>query len=286
MTRCPRFALGMMLLGCFGASRPAIAQVSVRPVDSDAHFFSGVAGKVFGVVSNETMAVVETEITVRLFQLSSATGAGVAELKMDRLRLSPGEETPCSVSFTMPEVSATTPYLVQWATASGRVVGKTRFEVHPTNLLSRLLPNSGGFPITVHDETGALGLCLKRSGFPVQEALPMSETNNPSSPLVLVADPSAGSGTSSSIVEDALENGQGVVWYRTSQDMQTGWADLIYLLPNGARALVIVDRNHLLDLDKNPKAQLRLAHASRLALNPTIPGLSELALQPLTRKSP
>ena len=217
---------------------------------------------------NEPLAA---EMRLRLYQASSATAAPLMEKPWKQIELLPGQTVLESASVDFPAVNAETTLIVQWLTATNRIVGRTEVLVYPTNLLAELksLFNVSE-ALGVLDPNGSLTPSLKQNGVPCVD-LGEKSLDDFSGKLAII-----GPFPSKSQMRDGLaqsirqiaKKGVAVVWIQPppgpSDDLQPSF----YLVPEGRGAVVIVQSDLVADFSDNPRSQLNLIHLCKLALNP------------------
>jgi hypothetical protein len=263
---------------CFGAAGDPL---EIHLCRSAEHFFGGGTGSISIAVSNRTTNAFEPEISAKLFQLNSATGAPMGIYSIGAFRLEPGRTVERTFSFPVPEVAASTSFLMQWTMPSGGILGRHRLHVHPTNMLAQFARELGPVSLDLAEQDEVLGASFRGAAISVRPVAPAAGTPMSETTLLVAVDPPFAPDANAALVVRAFEAGAGVVWLRRPETVSNRVSPTLCVLPGANRALVVLCADWAVDFPLGPQAQFELTEACRLALRPTIPDLPDLvALRP------
>jgi len=277
---------GILIVICLGANG-ARAQLQVMPQDELPRVFGGSTQIIRVDWHNAESAMIETDIRMRMMQLSSATSAPIGEAPWKTLRVLPGQTVIEAAAIGFPAVRGKTRFLVQWLEGSNHVAGATEGCVYPTNLLCELQPLIGKDGVLgVFDPQNELKDLLRNAKVDFLD-LGNTELAKFRGKLAIVGpfDPKASPGSVEAAQIKALaENGVGVVWVQ-SPARESGAAEeklqpSFYSVPELQTATVVVQPEMLANLAGNPRAQLNLIHFCKLALRPQPLTLPSVKKQP------
>jgi hypothetical protein len=273
----------MLMLAC-GWTGVAGAQLQLVPDQEPQCVFAGSDRKITVVWHNAGDEMVNTQISARIFQTSSATAVRAGEVCWKKLQVLPQQTIVESAGFDFPVVKAETKFLVQWAEESNHIIGVTPVLVCPTNLFQALQPFVGETNFGVLDPGNRLKPLLKAQGVRFVD-LGETELDDFSGQLAVV-----GPFQSRAQVPDGLANqieaiakkNVAVVWIQPSELARgdarpTRLSPSFYCVQKSQTVVVVVQPDLVSDLAENPQSQLNLIYFCRVALNPqpsVLPGLS------------
>jgi hypothetical protein len=267
-----------MLLALAGGWPGVIsAQLQLLPDREMQRVFAGERRSVVVVWRNVSNHTVDTEILLRLYQTTSATAVSLAEWPWKRIEVLPGQTVFESAQVDFPEVRAETSFLIQWLEGTNRVVGQTRVQVYPTNLLQQLKPLFGEALPGILDPNNELKPLLQRNRV---DFLDLTET-----PLEDFQGRFAVIGPFSSkaqmregltqSIRKIAERGAVVIWIQPPPEPKDKLKPSFYVVPDGKGTVVVVQSGLVADLPGNPQSQLNLIYLCKLALNPQPPALPD-----------
>ena len=135
-----------LLLLATGCPAVAMAQWQLLPDPEPQSVFAGDHRLVKLTWLNAGDQPAEAEIRTRLWQASSSTAIRLGDTPWKTLRAQAHQTLLEPATLDFPAIKAPTPFILQWLDRSNQVLGTTRVQVYPTNLLDdlkRLLPRSG-----------------------------------------------------------------------------------------------------------------------------------------------
>lgn len=268
---------------CAGASR-AWAQLQVAPQDGPQRVFGGSAQAISVRWDNAGVEPIETAIRTRTMQLTSATAAQVDEAPWKRLQVLPGQRIIETAALTFPAVKGETRFLVQWIGRTNEILGTMEVMAYPTNLLAELQPLVGR-------EDGALGIYDPQNQLtPLLKNLKVDFVDLENAVLedfrgkLAIIGPFEVKASMDPMltkkIQKLSENKVAVVWIQPPRVSGNKPVPSFYSIPEGERAVVVVQPQAVADLPKDPQSQLNLIYFCKLALRPQPLGWPELSLQP------
>ena len=281
------FVIAVVLTMTCAGSSGAWAQLQVEPQDEPQLVFAGSTQTISVRWCNVGKAMIETDIRMRMMQLSSATAMPIDEAPWKTLRVLPGQTIVETAALAFPAVRGETRFLVQWIEGSNRVAGSTEVCVYPTNLLSELRPlvEKEGV-LGVYDPQNELKELLRNAKVEFAD-LGNTELEKFRGTLAIIGpfDPKTSVGSVvTTQIKAIAENGVGVVWVQPPAD--ESWVakeklkPSFYAVPENQTAAVIVQPELLANLAGNPRAQLNLIYFCKLALSPQPLTLPSVKKQP------
>jgi hypothetical protein len=236
----------------------ALAQLEIMPPETPATVFAGRAATIKVLFHNPTDAAVETEISTRLFQASSATVVPLGEVQpWKKLRVLPKQTVLESFDVTLPSVKGPTRFQIQWTG-----LGKTDVIGYPLNQLKRLQTLADEKSLAVFDPDNQLKPLLKQTGVKFTDY----EVEVLDGRLALVW--SAAKSLPESVLT-RVNKGMAAVWIRPEK------TSAAYVLHQEAGIVVIVPQSTMARLSESPLLQLNLIHYAELALEPDLIRLPE-----------
>ena len=271
---------GMLILAyCW--SGVAGEQLQLLPDTEPQSVFAGADRKITVVWHNAGDEMVNTHISARIFQTSSAMAVQSSEVSWKKLQVLPQQTIVESAGFDFPVVKTGTKFLIQWLENTNRIIGKTEALVYPTNLLEelKLLMGQSGETLGVLDPQGQIKPTLNQAAIKFVD-LAEATLDAFSGRLAIVGtcgtnDPEW-NGLAARISELA-KRGTPVIWIQSPPLRSDKIVPSFYVVPQGRAVVVVVQPELIADLAENPQSQLNLVYFCQLALNPqpsVLPGLS------------
>jgi hypothetical protein len=214
----------------------------------------------------------EAEIRTRLWQASSSTAIRLGDTPWKTLRAQPHQTILEQATLDFPAIKAPTTFILQWLDRSNQVLGTTRVQVYPTNLLDdlkRLLPRSGD-TLGVLDPHQQLIPTLRPAALPFINLAEGTLTNF-AGQLLLVgpcnpADPEW-DGLADRLRQVA-GHGTPVVWIQAPPARPDQPRPSFYLVTKHRAVVLVVNPELLASLPDQPQSQLNLIYFCQLALHP------------------
>jgi hypothetical protein len=271
----------LLLMACCW-SDIASAQLQFLPDQEPQRVFAGDARQIRVVWHNTGDTASTFEVRARLYQMTSATAAPLAEKFWKRIEVLPGQTVLEAAEMDFPPVNAETQFLIQWLEGTNRVCGKTEVQVYPTNLLAELKTLMGENVLGALDPNNELKPLLKRNRV---DFVDLEETSlddfhgklaviGPFQSKLQMREGLAQS------VERIAARGTAVVWIQPPPEPRNKLKPSFYLVPVGKGSVVVVQANQVFNLAGNPRSQLNLIYLSKLALTPEPFLLPDLKTQP------
>lgn len=253
-----------------GAQLELVAGKQPQPV------FGGSTRKIELLWRNSGETMLETDLQMRLTQLTSAMAVTVTEAPWKKLQVLPGQTITETASLEFPAVRARTRFLVQWFGNTNQVIGSTEILAYPTNLLAELQPLVG-------HEDGALGVFDPLDGLkPLLKRVKVNfvdlgdvELEKFRGKLAIIGpfaskrsvDPALGTR-----IKAIAKKGVAIVWIQpphgdsSLRDEQP--APSFYSVTESQTAAVITQAHLVANLAENPRSQLNLIYFCKIALHP------------------
>jgi hypothetical protein len=264
----------------------ARAQLELRPSPEPPQVFGGEKQTLTLIWHNTNQFSFEREVSVRLFQASSATAVPLGVQPWKRLELLPGQTVIEPASLGFPAVKAETRFVLQWLAGTNEVLATSDVLAYPTNLLHELMLLAGDEPIGVIDPQDTLKPTLKRAGVEFTDFEVAGEDDYRGKLVIAVpfqnqAQMRNGPATH---LKALAAKGAAVVWIqplpepgrRHPQPLKPSF----YIVREG-KGTIVVAQPHLVNaLDLSPQSQLNLIEFARLALHPEALGLPSLTTEP------
>jgi hypothetical protein len=263
---------------------PALAQAQLRIVTNaePQSIFFGSARNISATFYNPDEQEFKSAVRMRIYQATSATAVSLSEKPWKELRVLPHQTVLETAQLDFPFVKARTRFIIEWAEAANRVIGKTEVLVYPTNLLEELgrLVDDSGENLGVLDPQRQFKPALKRSAIKFID-LGESELDEFSGKLAIVGlcgpDDPEWNGLTARISKLA-QKGTPVVWVPWPPRTRDHIRPSFYVVPKNAASVVVVSPEVVADLAENPQSQLNLVYLCRLALHPQPELLPDLSL--------
>ena len=262
-------------MAIWAGANGAWAQLQMAPQDEPQRVFAGSTQTISVRWRNAGDAMIETDVRMRMMQLSSATAALVNESPWKTLRVLPGQTVVETAALVFPAVRAETRFLVQWLEGSNHVAGASDVCVYPTNLLSELqtvVGKNGG--LGVFDPRNDLKDLLRNAQVDFVD-LGNTELEKFRGRLAIIGpfDPrTPAEGVVTVQIKAMAENHVGVVWVPPSAAEASSTKEKLqpsfYAVPENQTAAVVVQPEMLANLAGNPRSQLNLIYFCKLALSP------------------
>jgi hypothetical protein len=265
---------GIFAAVCAGGNW-ARAQLQIISGDKPHCLFAGSTQLIPVLCRNAGSVMIESNIRMRMMQLSSATAAPIDEAPWKTLRVLPGQTVVETAALEFPAVRGETRFLVQWLGQTNDILGVTEVMVYPTNLLSELRPLVGKEgELGVFDPQNELKDLLINAKVDFVD-LGNTELEKFRGRLAIVGpfDPKTSTGSvMTAQIKAIAENGVGVVWVQPPADDSPAAREKLrpsfYALPENQTAVVMVQPEMLANLAGNPRSQLNLVYFCKLALHP------------------
>jgi len=260
----------------------ASAEIQVVQREGSQSLFSGKQQSVNVMFRNASKATVETSVSARVFQLTSATAAPVMELPAKPIKVLEGQTILETITVDLPMVRAPTRFLLRWSDAGARSLGQTEIVAYPPNMLKELKRLLGEAKVGLVDPQNQLKPLVKTLEIEAED-LEATELEDYEGKLII-----AGPFTSAAQMPVRLgerlrklrERGVASVWIQPPQrGLPT--TDPSYFIADGGTkqpAVVIAAVETVADIANDPEAQVRLLRMVSLAINPKpfeIPGTKE-----------
>lgn len=273
-----RWIITGLILGalCAGPAKAA-AQLQLVVGQEPQRVFAGIAQNINLCWRNPGSVATNTDIHMRILQLTSATAAPVKDIPWKRLQILPGQTVLETIALEFPDVRAETRFLVQWFDSSSNVLGATDVLAYPTNLLAELQSLVGleEGALGVFDPEGQLKPLLKNANVNFVD-LGNTQLENFRGKLAIVGPFESRSQTDCAFaakIKTIAQHGVAVVWIQPAPANRSDAASekiqpSFYSVSENQSAAVIVQPEMVADLGENPRSQLNLIEFCKLALHP------------------
>ena len=262
----------------------ALAQLQLLP-DSQPQAVFGGGGRALELrwrnAGKETM---NSDVSARLFQASSATVVRVSDSPWKKLQVLPGQTVVESATLHFPAVRAETRFLIQWIEGVSNIVGRLEVLVYPTNLLQELKALAGEHEnaLGIYDPQNQLKPLLKTMSveFADLEDVGLESFHGK---LAIVGPFAAKKQMREGLpaqIELLAKKGASVVWLQPPPEKRDKLSPSFYTVSAGEAAVVVAQAELVANLAEHPRSQLNLIHFARLALRPEPPRLPSLSPQP------
>ncbi len=135
---------------------PAWADLEVVPAETPQVVFAGGPAKAALILRNPDGDRREQELSIRIFQLSSATAMPIGERQpWKKVQMLGGQTVIGSVPVTLPEIRAATFFRIEVSSPDG-VVARLPILACPRDLLQRLAAFGGETPVGIYDPEARL----------------------------------------------------------------------------------------------------------------------------------
>jgi hypothetical protein len=213
---------------------------------------------------------------MRLYQATSATAILVSDLAWKNLLILPGQTLLESGSFQFPPVNAQTRFLLQWLDGSNLVLGITDVWVYPEDLLKELKTVAEAEPLGVFDPQNEVKPLLKAVSVDTADLQEIGLDHFQGKLAIL------GPFNSKAQMRDGFtrnvkalaQKGAAIVWIQPPADSPVPLYSLkpsFYIALEAKGAIVIAQPSLVVNLSKEPRAQLNLIQLARLAARPKHP---------------
>ena len=258
-------------LACLMAAwQPAVAQLQVLSNQSPQSIFAGDAREVSVLFRNPDSQSVESEISWRLHQATSATAMKAGEARWKKIPVLPGQTIAESAKVDFPAVKAETRFVIQWIAGTNDVLGRTEILAYPTNLLKELKSLAGDEPLGVFDPQNQLKPLLKNVSVEFSD-LEEAGFEQFSGKLAIIGPFAAKAEMPEGVtkrIEKLAGKGVAVVWIQPPPGPREKLRPSFYAVTNDPGAVVVVQAELMTRISERPQAQLNLIHCARLALHP------------------
>jgi hypothetical protein len=261
----------------------AWAQLQVVPQDIPQRIFGGSTQSISVRWHNAGTTPIENNVRMRTMQLSSATAASVDEAPWKTLRVLPGQTIVEAAALAFPAVKGDTRFLVQWIGQTNDVLGTTEVVVYPTNLLAELQPLVGqdDGALGIYDPQNQLKPLLRnvKVDFVDLENAVLEDFRGK---LAIVGSFEAKTPVDLMLtkkIQKLSQNKVAVVWIQSPRASSDTPLPSFYSLAGVETAVVVVQSELAVDLQKNPQSQNNLTYFCKLALHPKPLAWPELSPQ-------
>ena len=260
-------------MGC-GLAGAATLPVQLLPAQT-AGVFCGAARRVSVTFSNSSSHEFESDVTLRIWQATSATAAEYGGRPWKHLRILPHQVILEITPVDFPIVRSETKFLIQWLANTNQVIGISEIQVYPTNLLGELKPLLKDGVLGVLDPSHELTPLLKQNNIDFVNLEEKSVDDFPGKLAIL------GPFRNRAQVPEKLPvrcqklaaKGVAAVWIQFPPQKNEKLTPSFYCVPSGTNAFVIVQPGLVASLAEQPESQANLVQFCRLALNPEPPAL-------------
>lgn len=278
-----KWAMTWGVLGmAWGLSLAAHAELQLVPDQAPQPAFADGARKIALVWHNTGDQPVQPEIRMRIYQSGSATAVPLRQADWKQLQVLPGQTVLESAQVAFPAVNAKTDFLVQWLGDADRVLGVTKVQVYPKNLLSALASYSGEGNLGVFDPENEIKGLLKAQGIEFTD-LEQGDLSDFGGKLAIIGPFQTRAQMPDDMgkqVEAMAQKNIAVVWIQPPRDESSELEPSFYSVQKKKTAVVVVQSDLVVDLPDNPQSQLNLISFCREAANPQPPTLPDLSTQP------
>ena len=127
--------------------------------------FSGSPSAIEVRFQNSTETMFESDVFMRIFQLSSSTAMPVTSReRWNTLKVLAHQTIVEHVRFQLPSVRAETRFEIRWSDSQGTVMGTTAIDAYPTNVLAKLTGFCAAKELGVFDPESRLKPLLDAAG--------------------------------------------------------------------------------------------------------------------------
>lgn len=249
----------------------AFGQLEISSLGNPQYLFCGGPRNVLVTVHNLDTNTAEADLSMRLFQISSATATPLNELAWKRVRLLGGQTVMDSVALSLAPVTAQARFLVCWTDSQGKVLGRSELMVYPQGLLKDFKTILEDQSMGVFDPQNQLKPLLKDAGVEIVD-LEAASPEEASIKLAVIGPFLAQKqmpGGMAGQIKKLVEKGVAVVWL---QPPQRGAEPMpsFYAFRQANGVVVVVENGLVANLSDNPKSQLNLIRFATLALHPKL----------------
>lgn len=224
----------------------AWAQLEFTGDEPPVSVFAGSAQEVRVAIRNASDKLIETEATMRLYQVTSGSVVPVGDAQAwKKLRVLPKQTVLERIPVTLPAVRAATVFRLE---CPG--IGRVTMTGYPADLLKGLNALRGENPVAVFDPDNKLKPVLKQAGVEFADY----EVDVQDARLALVW---SAAKTLPEPVVTRVRKGMAVVWIRPQKAP-------VYVL----RPIVLMPASDLTGLAESAQSQVNLLHFAELALKP------------------
>ena len=268
-------ALAVCVLALAGTGT-VLGQLKVVTKDQPACVFAEGERKL-AVVFHNAGQDFDTNVSLRLLQISSTTAVPVSVTAWKRLRVLSNQTVMESATVSFPMVRAASRFLIQWLVGTNHVLGTTEVFVFPTNLLAQLKTLAGDGPVGLFDPANELKPLLR--GLAIEFADIQEEGTDKYHGKLAIFGP-FGSRTQmrASLKEDIralARRGVAVVWLQPPPEKLTSLKPSFYTVSEGEGTIILAAHELVAGLTERPEAQLNLSRLAEAALHPTALTLPE-----------
>lgn len=259
----------------------SMGQVQLVQDREPQYIFSGKPQSVTATFHNPAETTAQADLSIRLFQVSSATAALVESVPGKKLSVLPRQTVLDSTTVELPPVKAPTRFILQWVEAQ-RVIGRTELLVCQPRPVQELQPMLGEEPIGLLAPLLELKTLLEEARvriFNLQEG-GIEEFRGKLAIVGPLQPKAEAPGGLADEIKALLRKGVGVVWIEAPDLSARSLKPSFYSVPFDKVAAIIVQPELLARLSERPRAQLALVQLCRLALQPESPALPHLGSEP------
>jgi hypothetical protein len=243
---------------------PSYARLKIVPPRTEPFVFSGRQRQLEVIVDNQADTNIETQVSTRIYQATSATLAPVGPAqRWKKLRMLAGQKVIEKAALDFPDVRAVTVFQVRWSTEDNAEIGRTTVQVVPTNILGGISVLARDQVVGLVDLDGLLKPVMKGSGIQFEDVDSFAHF---SGNLVLIGPSAEPEGTVSSLKADA-KRPITVLWIRQSAS-SIGVVPNLYFVMLGQARVAVADAKLFADLENSALSQINLLRCIRVAQHP------------------
>lgn len=233
--------------------------------------FAGMPQQVRVIFKNPGVDAVETELSLRIYQASSATLVPIGAPKpWKKLKLLAHQTVIETVELSLPEVTSATKFVLYWLEAQ-RLAGKTSVHAYPQDVLKRLKSLAGDRGLGIYDPSNHLLPNLKRLQFDCKELEAAAGIATFEGKLLIAIFEESISGDFTAALIDRAKRGASVVAIGSIVSREPLHDMPIQCFQVGAGILVRASPTTVSNLNESASSQLNLLGLCTAALSPQQP---------------
>jgi hypothetical protein len=266
----------------WGLSVTANAELYLLPDKGSQTVFADAPRNITVMWLNTGDQAINAEIRMRIYQSSFATTTLLRQADWKQLQVLPGQTVLESAQVEFPAVNASTEFLVQWLGSANRVLGVTKVQVYPNNLLGALASVSGEPNLGVFDPDNEIKGLLKAQGIEYAD-LEYGDLSDFAGKLVIIGPFQTEAQMPDDLakqIEALARKNVAVVWIQPPRVEKNKLEPSFYSVQKRKTAVIVVQPDLVADLSSNPQSQLNLICLCRQAANPQAPTLPDSSPQP------
>lgn len=238
-----------------GAARVTSADVS--------RVFSGLISSVEVRFQNSSDAMFESDVFMRIFQLSSATAMPVTEReRWTKLRVLAHQTIVEQVRFELPSVRAKTRFEIRWSDATGAALGTAAIDAYPTNLLQTFAELCASKALGIFDPESRLKPLLTGAGVEFVDLGQSTFEDFHGRLIVAFMDEQA---QQARLLKTVRRGVNAVMISAKAEELSPG--DFVVVNETSDTRRAVVDSKTVADLKSDVASQLRLISIAELVMN-------------------